>query len=90
MVLPPSLVLRGVIRGHCYFRPDRRTSEHPTSSITFSFLFVLNTLSKQTSLFTAPAMSDSANQSSTVNGGSGNDLEYAEKLNSDPERLKFA
>ena len=25
-----------------------------------------------------------------VNGGTGENLEYAEKLNSDPERLKFA
>jgi hypothetical protein len=27
---------------------------------------------------------------SVVNGGASNDLEYAEKLNSDPNRLKFA
>jgi alkanesulfonate monooxygenase SsuD/methylene tetrahydromethanopterin reductase-like flavin-dependent oxidoreductase (luciferase family) len=83
MVLRPSLVLRGVTRGHCYFRPDRRTSEHPTSSITFSFLFVLNTLSKQTSLFTAPAMSDSANQSSTVKSVSFSQalLHFTSKLN---------
>lgn len=35
-------------------------------------------------------MSQTVNGVKSVNGGSGHDLAYAEKLNPDPQRLKFA
>lgn len=35
-------------------------------------------------------MSPHGTSGAVINGGTPNDLEYAEKLNSDPQRLKFA